>query len=125
MLAGLIDSAEQANLSKVPVLSEVPILGELFKSRSFQRQETELIFLVTVKTVEALKADQLPLADANPRVPKLPVESIEGQTGHAIPGKPGSEISVQSEVGGTGEPAGKAANKPEKIPSKPPKKDKP
>lgn len=129
VLAGLIDSTEQANLAKVPILSEVPILGDLFKSRSFQRQETELIFLITVKTVESLKADQLPqlapLADAKSATPKLPVETLEGQTGHAIPGKPSSEISVQAEVGGTSKPAGKPPGKPEKIPPKPLKKDKP
>ena len=129
LLAGLIDSTEQSNLAKVPVLSEVPILGDLFKSRSFQRQETELIFLVTVKTVEALKADQLPqlapLAEAKNAAPKLPVETIEGQTGHALPGKPNSESGVQAEVLGTGKPTGKPASKPEKISPKSPKKDKP
>lgn len=132
VLAGLIDSTEQANLAKVPVLSEVPILGDLFKSRSFQRQETELIFLVTVKIVEALKPDQLPqlapIAEANPTVPKLPVESIEGQAGHAIAGKQGPEISVQAEVGGTSKPTGKPTGQPEKMLPKPPKplkKDKP
>ncbi len=122
VLAGLIDSTEQVNLAKVPVLSEVPILGELFKSRSFQRQETELIFLVTVKIVEPLKADQLPqVADAKPDAHKLPVESLEGQTGHAITGKQGAEISVQAGVSGTSKPESKT----EKAPPKPLKKDKP
>jgi pilus assembly protein CpaC len=129
MLAGLIDSTEQANLAKVPVLSEVPILGDLFKSRSFQRQETELIFLVTVRTLESLKTDELPqlapLSDAQPSTSKLPVENIEGQTGHAIPGKPSSGISVRAKVSGANKPAGKSASKPEKPPSNPPKKDKP
>lgn len=129
VLAGLIDSSEQANLAKVPVLSEVPILGELFKSRSFQRQETELIFLVTVKTVEALKADQLPqlapLAEAQSTIPKLPIQSIEGQAGHAIPGKADSDISVQAESGGTGKAMDKPMQKTVKVLPKPPKKDKP
>ncbi|MBI1765740.1 MAG: pilus assembly protein N-terminal domain-containing protein [Acidobacteria bacterium] len=130
VLAGLIDSVEQANLAKVPVLSQVPILGELFKSRSFQRHETELIFIVTVKTVAALNADQLPqVAATKPEVSKLPVESIEGQAGHALSGKQGPEILVQAGVSGPSKSEGKPEDKPEtkteKAPPKPPKKDKP
>jgi pilus assembly protein CpaC len=64
-LAGLIDNSEQVNLSKIPLLGDVPILGELFKSRRFQRTETELMFLVTVKLVEPLNPDQLPRLPGN------------------------------------------------------------
>jgi pilus assembly protein CpaC len=92
-LAGLIDNTEQVNLSKIPVLADIPILGELFKSRSFQRNETELMFLVTVKTVEPLNPDQLPklpgvseLKPSSP-APAMPTASIEGQAGHAMPAK--------------------------------------
>ena len=52
-LAGLIDNTEQVNISKFPLLGDIPLLGELFKSRSFRRNETELLFLATVKIVEA------------------------------------------------------------------------
>jgi pilus assembly protein CpaC len=48
-LAGLIDNTEQVNLSKFPLLGDIPLLGELFKSRSFRRNETELLFLATVQ----------------------------------------------------------------------------
>lgn len=64
-LAGLLDNSEQVNLSKIPVLGDVPILGELFKSRRFQRNETELMFLVTVKLVEPLNPDQIPRLPGN------------------------------------------------------------
>jgi pilus assembly protein CpaC len=83
-LAGLIDNTEQVNLSKVPLLGDIPILGELFKSRSFQRNETELMFLVTVKMVEPLNPDQLPklpgVAELKPSSPSpaMPTASIEG-----------------------------------------------
>ena len=87
-LAGLIDNSEQVNLSKVPLLGDVPILGELFKSRSFQRNETELMFLVTVKLVEPLNPDQLPklpgVTELKPMLPANPTTSVEGQAGHAI-----------------------------------------
>jgi pilus assembly protein CpaC len=87
-LAGLIDNSEQVNLSKVPLLGDIPILGELFKSRSFQRNETELMFLVTVKMVEPLNPDQLPklpgVNELKPALPANPTVSLEGQAGHSI-----------------------------------------
>jgi pilus assembly protein CpaC len=47
MIAGLIqDDVRQAS-SGYPGLSKVPVLGTLFRSRSFQRNETELVILVT------------------------------------------------------------------------------
>ncbi len=95
-LAGLIDNNEQVNLSKVPLLGDIPILGELFKSRSFQRNETELLFLATVKLVEPLNPDQLPrlpgvseLKPVTPNPTGVPNPGIEGQSGHSVPRKSG------------------------------------
>lgn len=110
-LAGLLDNREQINLSKIPLLGDIPILGELFKSRSFQRNETELLFLATVKIVEPLNPDQIPrlpgVSELKPvgTVPPagaVPSNSIEGQSGHSVPRKPGeqapeSEGKVKSE----------------------------
>jgi len=99
-LAGLIDNREQVNLAKIPLLGDIPVIGELFKSRSFQRNETELLFLATVKLVEPLNPDQLPrlpgvselkpVGTANP-AGATPSSSIEGQSGHSIPQKPGEQ----------------------------------
>lgn len=99
-LAGLIDNREQVNLSKIPLLGDIPVLGELFKSRSFQRNETELLFLATVKVVEPLNPDQLPrlpgvseLKPAGATSPggATPSSSIEGQSGHSVPQKSGEQ----------------------------------
>ncbi len=106
-LAGLIDNMERVNLSKIPLLGDIPIVGELFKSRSFQRNETELLFLATVKLVEPLNPDQLPRL---PGVSELkpvgqnptgtgPAGSIEGQSGHAVPRKTGDQPEAQSKTG--------------------------
>jgi pilus assembly protein CpaC len=99
-LAGLIDNREQVNLSKIPLLGDIPVLGELFKSRSFQRNETELLFLATVKVVEPLNPDQLPrlpgvseLKPVNSAPPggATPSSSIDGQSGHSVPQKSGEQ----------------------------------
>jgi pilus assembly protein CpaC len=55
-LAGLLDNSETRNLSKVPVLGDIPILGNLFKSTQFQK----LVFIVTADLVKPVNRDDLP-----------------------------------------------------------------
>ena len=59
-LAGLLDNNEIKSLSKVPGLGDIPILGHLFRSKSFQKNETELMFIVTSKMVKPVNRDDLP-----------------------------------------------------------------
>lgn len=47
MIAGLLSNNAQNSLDKAPGLGDVPILGNLFRSRSFRRGETELVIVVT------------------------------------------------------------------------------
>jgi pilus assembly protein CpaC len=46
-IAGLMDNSLAESVRKVPLLGDIPILGHLFKSTSFQRSQTELLVLVT------------------------------------------------------------------------------
>lgn len=59
-LAGLLDNSETRSLSKVPGLGDIPILGNLFRSTSFQKNETELMFIVTAQMVKPVNRDDLP-----------------------------------------------------------------
>ncbi|MGE0130940.1 MAG: type II and III secretion system protein family protein [Blastocatellales bacterium] len=99
-LAGLLNNTEQVNVAKIPLLGDIPILGEVFKSRRFQRNETELMFLATVKLVEPLNPDQIPrlpgVSELKPvgavsPAGAVPSSSIEGQSGHSIPRKAGEQ----------------------------------
>jgi len=47
VLSGLVKTDDAKNVKKVPLLGDIPILGELFKSESFQKRETELIVFLT------------------------------------------------------------------------------
>ncbi|NDV20697.1 type II and III secretion system protein family protein [Pseudodesulfovibrio sp. JC047] len=47
VIAGLISDSLKENSSKLPGLGEVPILGNLFSSRDFSSNKTELVVLVT------------------------------------------------------------------------------
>ena len=46
-IAGLFQRDEQNNINKFPFLGDIPILGALFRSTAYQRDETELVILVT------------------------------------------------------------------------------
>ena len=47
MLAGLLRNNNTNNINKAPFLGDLPILGALFRSTSYRRQETELVIVVT------------------------------------------------------------------------------
>ena len=47
MIAGLLQNTNSNNISKAPGLGDLPILGALFRSTKFRRQETELVIIVT------------------------------------------------------------------------------
>jgi len=52
-IAGLVNNEVRQAVAKIPILGDIPILGALFRSTRFQNNETELLFLVTVKLVKA------------------------------------------------------------------------
>jgi pilus assembly protein CpaC len=62
-LAGLIQNDFRDTVQRVPLLGRIPIIGALFRSTGFEKQETELVILVTpriVRPVPAGTALQLP-----------------------------------------------------------------
>ena len=68
--AGLIQSMSNQAIAGVPGVMNLPILGTLFRSRDYQRQETELMIIVTpyiakATNVSALARPEDNFADAN------------------------------------------------------------
>lgn len=58
-IAGLLQSDMQNAINQVPGLGSIPILGALFRSTAFQRQETELVIIVTPRLVHPVAAGRL------------------------------------------------------------------
>ena len=80
-IAGLFQRNEQNNLSKFPFLGDVPVLGALFRSSSYQRDETELVILVTPYLSQprsAAGAFPLPFDRVAPGVPPRAAEAGVG-----------------------------------------------
>jgi pilus assembly protein CpaC len=56
-IGGLIKNNTKASISAFPFLGELPILGALFRSTSFQSDRTELVFVITPRLVKPLPPD--------------------------------------------------------------------
>jgi pilus assembly protein CpaC len=59
-IAGLIDQTDSARVSKVPGMGDLPILGPLFRSVRYSREDTEMVVLVTASLVEPTSKDLNP-----------------------------------------------------------------
>ncbi len=71
IIGGLISQDMTKNNSKLPFLSDMPILGKLFTSEKFQKNETELIVLVTPRIVRATKVIEPRKPLSTEDIPKL------------------------------------------------------
>ncbi len=60
-IGGLISNSTRANIEKLPGLGDLPILGTLFRSNSFKRQESELVIIVTPYLVQPRSEPDLAL----------------------------------------------------------------
>lgn len=53
VVGGLLQRDDAELVQKVPLLADLPVIGALFRSRSFQRRESDLVILVTPQLVDA------------------------------------------------------------------------
>jgi pilus assembly protein CpaC len=63
--AGLISTQSEQTISGTPGLMNLPVLGALFRSRDYQRQETELLIVVTPYIVHAIDPKEVVRPDQN------------------------------------------------------------
>ncbi|MBW8752880.1 MAG: type II and III secretion system protein family protein [Sphingomonadales bacterium] len=61
MIAGLMKNSSQNSIRKLPGAGDLPILGSLFRSTSFQKGETELVIVVTPYLVNPVDANDIKL----------------------------------------------------------------
>ena len=103
-IAGLLRESVRTITSKFPLLGSIPILGALFQSKLFQKEESELIIIVTPHLVKPLDLENQPLptdfyvepndlefymfgmleGSAKDSTPAVSGE-LDGEFGHSIP----------------------------------------
>jgi len=76
-IAGLLDNRATVQLSKVPGIGDIPVLGELFRSRSVNRSNTELLVLVTPHLVDPIAAPAPTAAAPGLAVPFMQPEQFD------------------------------------------------
>jgi pilus assembly protein CpaC len=102
-IAGLLKSTIRDRVSKYPILGDIPILGALFRSKEFQKNETELVIVVTPRLVKPLASPDIPLPtdyyiepseaesylsgqlEGRPPKPQEAGAGLDGEFGHAVP----------------------------------------
>jgi pilus assembly protein CpaC len=104
MIAGLLNESVRELAAKYPVLGDLPILGSLFRSTMFQKEETELVIIVTPTLVKPTGPGPHPLptdhfvepsalefylwgaleGKGSPETGHLETQGLIGETGHRV-----------------------------------------
>lgn len=90
MIAGLLSNQAQNSIEKAPGLGDVPILGNLFRSSTYRRGETELVIVVTPYLVKPVDANRIALPTDGFRSPSdfqrlIQMKENDGETGAQRP----------------------------------------
>jgi pilus assembly protein CpaC len=108
MIGGLMRNQHQNSIEKTPFLGDIPILGNLFRSRNFRRNQSELVIVVTPYLVKPVSADQITLPTDKYRstddVDRLISSKVYGEGGEtSVPlATPGAPTTVRTD--GKGRP---------------------
>ena len=85
MIGGLLRNTASNNIDKAPFLGDLPVLGALFRSTHFRREETELVVIVTPYLVRPVSGQMATPVDGY-RVPNDLQRDFGGQTFSGISG---------------------------------------
>jgi pilus assembly protein CpaC len=61
MIAGLLQNSQSSSVDKMPGLGDVPVLGQLFKSNGWRKNETELVIVITPYLVKPVSESEIKL----------------------------------------------------------------
>jgi pilus assembly protein CpaC len=73
-IAGLLQTRNREDVSQVPWIGSVPVLGTLFRSSSYQQQETDLVIIVTPRLVAPAAPGQTLASPLDSRLPPNDVD---------------------------------------------------
>jgi pilus assembly protein CpaC len=80
MIGGLMQNTQNNSIDRAPGLGNLPVLGTLFRSNGFRKNETELVIVVTPYLVKPVSAGEIKLPTDGYRTPSDFDRIIMGQT---------------------------------------------
>jgi pilus assembly protein CpaC len=81
-ISGILDHRTTDSLSKMPGIADIPVLGQLFRSKNLNRSTMELVVIVTPRIIDTLDNPKLPA----PTTPAMAVPFLQPQTfDHNLP----------------------------------------
>lgn len=99
MIGGLLQNSHNNSFEKTPGLGDVAILGALFRSNAFQRNETELVIIITPYLVKPVNANDIALPTDGYKAPTDFDRLMMGQLGSGISGGDRPKPSMAPPVG--------------------------
>src|SRR5205085_9805415 len=87
-LAGLIRKDFQDTVRQFPILGSIPIIGSLFRSTNFQKEDTELLIIVTPRLVRPVRAGSLKVPTDRAGPPPEADQFFLGRTDAGVPPGP-------------------------------------
>ncbi len=103
-IAGLLQDDFRDSVAQVPWLGDLPVLGALFRSASYNRSQSELVIIVTAHLVSPVRGDALALPTDRVRIPTEQELFFMGNTTGRAPraGTPAGEVAQQDFSGSYG-----------------------
>ena len=86
MIAGLLSNTHNNSIDKTPGVGDLPVLGALFRSNAFQRNETELVIVITPYLVKPVNANEIVLPTDGYKAPTDLGRVLFGQLGGGTSG---------------------------------------
>ena len=90
VIAGLLDHQTTENLSKIPGIGNIPVLGKLFQSKQLTRSNSELLVIITPELVRPIPAGG--------KLPELQYPKSFLPTSGAAVSQPGMEVTGAAAV---------------------------
>jgi pilus assembly protein CpaC len=75
-IGGLISDEYGQSIQKIPFLSDIPVIGDFFKNKDYQRGLTELVILVTPEILGPGQVPSTPAPSNKIRTPQVPIPRI-------------------------------------------------